>query len=142
MRLFGLRDEEGREVELVISDEGHPHHHVLSVYATSAPEGKHRKFEAGDWVTFWGAYGNKTKQIEDIDNDPVYPINFVGGGAWELDKNIRFATQDEINEASRQKKPLPKTKEEFKSSLIKFGIDFSENITREDVEEFLENYED
>jgi hypothetical protein len=31
MRLLGLRDEQGREVELVISDEGHPHHHVLLV---------------------------------------------------------------------------------------------------------------
>jgi hypothetical protein len=31
MKLYGLRDDQGRDVELVISDEGHPHHHVLRV---------------------------------------------------------------------------------------------------------------
>jgi uncharacterized paraquat-inducible protein A len=31
MRLYGLRNEQGRDVELVISDEGHPHHHVMRV---------------------------------------------------------------------------------------------------------------
>jgi hypothetical protein len=31
MELFGLTDNEGRPVRLVISDEGHPHHHVLRV---------------------------------------------------------------------------------------------------------------
>lgn len=31
MKLYGLKDYQGRNVELTISDEGHPHHHVLKV---------------------------------------------------------------------------------------------------------------
>jgi hypothetical protein len=41
-----------------------------------------------------------------------------------------------------KKKPLPKTKEELKSALIEFGLNYTDDATRGEVEEFINQYED
>jgi hypothetical protein len=45
MELFGLIDNEGRPVRLVISDEGHPHHHVLKVEVIEPEDTDEELFE-------------------------------------------------------------------------------------------------
>lgn len=81
------------------------------------------KFKVGDWVYLFGN-GECVKRIKNIDNDISFPINFEGGGSWELNKHIRLATREEIESHLIKVKDEKGFKEgvKFKSLISKYNI--------------------